>query len=89
MRLFKRLAFVMSAILFALTSMAQVTGGAITGSVKDSKGITLAGASIEVLHEPSGTKYKSVSAASGRFNVRSGVRAVLGPATPSLSATSK
>ncbi|MEO7530491.1 MAG: TonB-dependent receptor, partial [Sediminibacterium sp.] len=69
MRLFKRLALVMPAILLAITSMAQVTGGAITGSVKDTKGTTLAGASIDVLHEPSGTKYKSVSSTSGRFNV--------------------
>jgi len=57
------------AVLMALASMAQVTGGAVSGTVKDSKGQALAGASVEVLHEPSGTKYKTVSAASGKFNV--------------------
>lgn len=59
----------LAACIFAVASMAQVTGGAITGAVKDSKGQALAGASVEVLHEPSGTKYKTVSVNSGRFNL--------------------
>jgi len=49
--------------------MAQVTGGSITGSVKDTKGLPLAGASVTALHEPSGTQYKTVSVTSGRFNL--------------------
>ncbi len=35
----------------------QVTKSAISGTVKSSKGITLPGATVEVIHEPTGTKY--------------------------------
>ncbi|MFX6702130.1 carboxypeptidase-like regulatory domain-containing protein, partial [Acinetobacter baumannii] len=31
--------------------------------------LALVGASVEVIHEPSGSKYKSVSTASGKFTV--------------------
>ncbi len=69
MRILKRFLLMLPALLMAVASMAQVTGGAVTGTVKDSKGQALAGASVEVLHEPSGTKYKTVSAVSGKFNL--------------------
>ncbi|WP_164107709.1 carboxypeptidase-like regulatory domain-containing protein, partial [Serratia marcescens] len=49
--------------------MSQVTTGTITGTVKDAKNLALVGASVEVIHEPSGSKYKSVSTASGKFTV--------------------
>lgn len=69
MRIFKRFCLMLPALLMAVASMAQVTGGAVTGTVKDSKGLALPGASVEVLHEPSGTRYKTVSASSGKFNL--------------------
>ena len=69
MRILKRISLLLPAILIALTSIAQVTGGTITGTIKDSKGTPLIGAAIEVLHEPSGTKYKTVSVTSGKINI--------------------
>lgn len=69
MRIVKKISLVLTTILIALTSTAQVTGGAITGTIKDSKGAPLAGANVEVLHEPSGTRYKAVSVTSGKINL--------------------
>jgi hypothetical protein len=69
MRILKRFSLMLTALLMAYASMAQVTGGTITGTVKDSKGQPLQGAAVEVLHEPSGTKYKTVSSVSGKYNV--------------------
>ena len=69
MRIFKQLSLVLVAFLSATISMAQVTTGTITGTVKDAKNLALVGASVEVIHEPSGSKYKSVSTASGKFTV--------------------
>ena len=50
---------------------AQVTTGAITGTAKDSKGNELVGATVEALHEPSGTVYRTISTKGGRFNIPS------------------
>ncbi|MGL6068641.1 MAG: carboxypeptidase regulatory-like domain-containing protein, partial [Sediminibacterium sp.] len=69
MRIFKQLSLVIVALLTATISMSQVTTGTITGTVKDAKNLALVGASVEVIHEPSGSKYKSVSTASGKFTV--------------------
>lgn len=54
---------------FALT--AQVTTGSINGSVKDSKGGELPGATIEVLHVPSGSVSRATSGKNGIFNIPS------------------
>ena len=54
---------------FALT--AQVTTGSINGTVKDAKKTDLTGATVEVLHVPSGSVYRSVSGKNGIFNVPS------------------
>ncbi|MBC7651249.1 MAG: TonB-dependent receptor, partial [Deinococcales bacterium] len=48
---------------------AQVTSGGINGNVRDAKGAVLSGASVEAVHEPSGSKYKTVSTSSGKFNL--------------------
>ena len=69
MRIVKSLTILLSALFMATMSMAQVTTGTITGFVKDIKGAGLTGAAVEVIHEPSGSKYKSVSTASGKFTV--------------------
>lgn len=69
MRIVKSLTILLSALFMATMSMAQVTTGTITGYVKDIKGAGLTGAAVEVIHEPSGSKYKSVSTASGKFTV--------------------
>ena len=52
-----------------VAASAQVTSGTITGNVKDVKGSVLTGASVEAIHEPSGTRYKTVSGTSGKFNL--------------------
>ena len=65
----KRILLSAMAYLIAVSAMAQVTNGSITGSIRDAKSGPLAGASVEAIHEPSGTKYKTVSATTGRFNL--------------------
>lgn len=64
-----RLITVLLVFPFALT--AQVTTGSISGSVKNDKGADLPGATIEVLHEPSGSLYRASSGKSGVFNIPS------------------
>ncbi len=57
------------ALFTALGLNAQVTTGSISGFIKDNQGKTLSGASILAVHEPSGTKYKTMSTNEGRFNL--------------------
>lgn len=47
--------------------LAQVTTSGITGTVRDKSSKPLEGATIEVLHEPTGTKYTAVSLRGGNF----------------------
>jgi hypothetical protein len=63
---------------------AQVTTSSINGSVKDSKGEPVVGATIKATHEPSGTVYGNFTNNDGRYvipNVRIG-----GPYTVEISA---
>jgi carboxypeptidase family protein len=48
---------------------AQETSGTLTGKVTDSSGHALPGATVTALHQPSGTKYTTVSSASGLYNL--------------------
>ncbi|HNN70995.1 MAG TPA: carboxypeptidase-like regulatory domain-containing protein, partial [Ferruginibacter sp.] len=58
-------------ILFAIPALlkAQVTTSSISGTVKQSNGQPLAGATITAVHTPSGTKYETVSTKSGVFTM--------------------
>ncbi len=57
------------AMFFHASVAAQVTTGTIFGSISDSAGKSLAGATIEAVHEPSGTKYKTKTTNDGRYNL--------------------
>jgi Carboxypeptidase regulatory-like domain len=58
-------------LVFPFAIKAQVTTGTISGSVKNDKGTDLTGATVEVLHEPSGSVYRGSSAKNGFFNISS------------------
>jgi len=71
----KFLLFTLLALLGVATSYAQVTTSSITGSVRDSKGEPLIGATVKATHQPTGTRYGVSTNADGRFtlpNVRIG-----------------
>lgn len=59
------LAFVASPLLFA-----QVTTSSISGTVKSSTGEALDGATIIATHQPSGTRYATISKGGGQFNIQ-------------------
>ncbi len=58
-------------LIFPFAVSAQVTTGSISGTVKDAKGAELTGATIEVLHEPSGTVYRGTAGKNGVYNIPS------------------
>ncbi|MEP7374956.1 MAG: carboxypeptidase regulatory-like domain-containing protein [Chitinophagaceae bacterium] len=65
------LVLVITLMVTGISMRAQVTTGAITGTAKDSKGSELVGASVEAIHEPSGTVYRTISTRGGQFNLPS------------------
>ena len=54
----------------AFIATAQVTTGSISGTVKTSANEPLSGATVQAVHQPSGTRYATVSASSGQFNLQ-------------------
>lgn len=60
----------MLVILVTTTTQAQVTTSSINGTVTDTKGETLPGATITAEHQPSGTKYTTISKKGGVFNLQ-------------------
>ncbi|OQP52125.1 hypothetical protein A4H97_25900 [Niastella yeongjuensis] len=50
-------------------SYAQVTTSNMTGLIKTSKGEALSGASVVAVHNPTGTKYTTLTSKNGRFNL--------------------
>ena len=56
-------------LLLSLYSMGQVTSSSINGSVKTEKGEELAGATVEVIHTPSGSKYFAMTNEVGGFGI--------------------
>ncbi len=61
-----------------------LTTGAINGTVTDKQGNPVAGATVTILHEPSGTRATATTRANGQYNI-SGLR-IGGPYTASVSA---
>lgn len=68
----KRIIFILSIFLSAV-GYSQVTSSAMSGTVKSSAGEVLPGASIEVIHKPTGTKYTSTTGAKGEYAIQ-GIR---------------
>lgn len=61
---------ILTALLFVgFGATAQVTTSSINGKVKDAKGMTVPGASVLVLHVPTGTKYGAVTGSDGYFRL--------------------
>ena len=69
MRLTKTMKAFIALFLLPLGLLAQVTNGSITGTIKDASGTALQGATVEAVHEPSGTKYATASNKTGKFNL--------------------
>lgn len=62
-------------LLLGPAALAQVTTGSLAGTVTDSTGAVLPGATVEALHVPTGTAYTATTDAGGRYlilNVRAG-----------------
>ena len=84
MNILKRFLLLFAIAGSALTSYSQgVTTGSLSGVVTDAAGLTLPGATILAVHEPSGTRYGTATFADGRFNIV-GMR-VGGPYTITVS----
>jgi len=66
----KRLLFVFALALTASPILfAQVTTSSMTGSVIDNNNQPLVGATITAVHQPTGTKYVTISRSNGSFNI--------------------
>ncbi|MBB1537703.1 MAG: carboxypeptidase-like regulatory domain-containing protein, partial [Prevotella sp.] len=81
----KRLLFLVSLLLWLTTTMmAQVTTSSMSGKVVlQGTNDEIIGATVQAVHEPSGTRYATVTNTNGRFNIQ-GMR-VGGPYTVTVS----
>ncbi|MFM6953741.1 MAG: carboxypeptidase regulatory-like domain-containing protein [Sphingobacteriaceae bacterium] len=56
-------------VCISFIGFAQVTSSSISGKVKDPAGETLPGATVVIVHQPTGTSYKAVTSAEGLFRI--------------------
>lgn len=56
-------------LLLPFATLAQETGGGLTGKIQSDKGEALPGVTVIVIHEPSGTRYPVVTDANGRYRI--------------------
>ncbi|MBP5278821.1 MAG: TonB-dependent receptor [Prevotella sp.] len=67
----KRIGFLMTMmLLFATAMMAQITTSSMNGKIVDENNEAVIGATVQVVHEPSGTRYSAVSNIDGRFTIQ-------------------
>ncbi len=64
----KKILQLFALLILSLSIKAQTTAS-IVGFVKDASGKGMVGASVEAVHEPSGTKYKTQALADGRYTL--------------------
>ena len=69
MTLRRILPFIFAALITPFCMKAQVTTSSITGFVKSDSGIPLEGATVTAVHEPSGTKYNTLTKKDGNFTI--------------------
>ncbi len=80
----KKLCLLMAIMLSFTTAMAQITTSSMSGKVTmQGSGEEVIGATVQVVHEPSGTRYNAVSNVDGRFSIQ-GMRTG-GPYTVTVS----
>src|SRR6478672_3372336 len=66
----KRILFLLAFAMMATPMLfAQVTTSSMTGNVTDNNNQPLVGATITAIHQPTGTKYATVSRSNGSFNI--------------------
>ena len=72
----KRMRFTLSAIMVivAMTAKAQVTTSSLSGKVTDPDKEAIIGATVQAIHEPSGTRYGAITNIDGRYTIQ-GMRA--------------
>ncbi|WP_289187927.1 TonB-dependent receptor, partial [uncultured Bacteroides sp.] len=72
----KRMRFILSTIMVivAMTAKAQVTTASLSGKVTDPTKEAIIGATVQAIHEPSGTRYGAITNIDGRYTIQ-GMRA--------------
>ena len=67
----RKLFFTAVLLTFVLTISAQITNSALSGKVtmQDTKEEVI-GATVQAVHDPSGTKYAAITNVDGRFNIQ-------------------
>ncbi|HEY5407583.1 MAG TPA: carboxypeptidase regulatory-like domain-containing protein [Ginsengibacter sp.] len=69
MNLKRLLPFLFVAFIFPFFAQAQVTTSSIVGFVKSDAGTPLDGATVTAIHQPSGTKYQTITKKDGNFTI--------------------
>lgn len=68
----KRMRFILSTIMVivAMTAKAQVTTSSLSGKVTDPDKEAIIGATVQAIHEPSGTRYGAITNIDGRYTIQ-------------------
>lgn len=67
----KKLLFLMVLLLTTMSAVAQITTSSMAGVVTfEGSNETIIGATVQAVHEPSGTRYTAITNANGRFSIQ-------------------